>query len=81
MLLSFSLSYSQIAAATGHSVVLVDQTDDILKASKKGIEDSLKKLAKRKFADNPEVILLFIITGNIEWDKPASCIPLLRWTM
>lgn len=44
-----------MAAATGHTVVLVDQTDDILAKSKKGIEDSLKRMAKKKFAENPKV--------------------------
>lgn len=42
----------QVAAATGHTVVLVDQTEDLLAKSKKGIEGSLKKIAKR-FAENP----------------------------
>ncbi|XP_060102931.1 hydroxyacyl-coenzyme A dehydrogenase, mitochondrial [Heteronotia binoei] len=45
---------AQTAAATGHTVILVDQTDEILNKSKKGIEESLKKLAKKKFADKPE---------------------------
>ncbi|PNI53730.1 HADH isoform 13, partial [Pan troglodytes] len=41
-------------AATGHTVVLVDQTEDILAKSKKGIEESLRKVAKKKFAENPK---------------------------
>ncbi|XP_054998060.1 hydroxyacyl-coenzyme A dehydrogenase, mitochondrial [Sorex araneus] len=45
---------AQVAAATGHTVVLVDQTEDILAKSKKGIEASLKKVAKKKFAENPK---------------------------
>ncbi|KAJ7327061.1 hypothetical protein JRQ81_016820 [Phrynocephalus forsythii] len=45
---------AQVAAATGHTVILVDQSDEILKNSRKGIEDSLKKLVKKKFADKPE---------------------------
>jgi hypothetical protein len=36
--------------------VLVDQTEDILAKSRKGIEDSLRKVAKKKFAENPKVI-------------------------
>ncbi|XP_036096972.1 hydroxyacyl-coenzyme A dehydrogenase, mitochondrial isoform X1 [Molossus molossus] len=44
---------AQVAAATGHTVVLVDQAEDILAKSKKGIEESLKKIAKKKFAENP----------------------------
>uniref|UniRef100_Q16836-2 Isoform 2 of Hydroxyacyl-coenzyme A dehydrogenase, mitochondrial n=1 Tax=Homo sapiens TaxID=9606 RepID=Q16836-2 len=43
---------AQVAAATGHTVVLVDQTEDILAKSKKGIEESLRKVAKKKFAEN-----------------------------
>ncbi|XP_006272955.1 hydroxyacyl-coenzyme A dehydrogenase, mitochondrial [Alligator mississippiensis] len=51
---------AQVAAAAGHTVVLVDQTDEILKNSKKGIEESLKKVAKKKFADKPEAATQFI---------------------
>ncbi|XP_044285440.1 hydroxyacyl-coenzyme A dehydrogenase, mitochondrial [Varanus komodoensis] len=51
---------AQVAAATGHSVILVDQTDEILNKSKKGIEDSLTRLAKKKFADKPEAGTEFI---------------------
>ena len=47
---------AQVAAATGHTVVLVDQTEDILAKSRKGIEESLRKVAKKKFAENPKVI-------------------------
>lgn len=36
-------------------MVLVDQTEDILAKSRKGIEDSLRKVAKKKFAENPKV--------------------------
>lgn len=50
----FSL-YCQVAATTGHSVVLVDTSEDILKKSIKGIETSLKRVAKKKFAEKPEV--------------------------
>nr|XP_034356722.1 hydroxyacyl-coenzyme A dehydrogenase, mitochondrial [Arvicanthis niloticus] len=49
---------AQVAAATGHTVVLVDQTEDILAKSKKGIEESLKRMAKKKFTENPKVPLL-----------------------
>ncbi|MEE6519811.1 hypothetical protein FKM82_017545, partial [Ascaphus truei] len=49
-----------VAAATGHTVVLVDQNDDILKKSRKGIEDSLKRLTKKMFADKPEAASQFI---------------------
>lgn len=45
----------QVAASTGHTVTLVDTSDDILKKSVKGIEGSLKRVVKKKFADKPEV--------------------------
>ncbi|XP_054447616.1 hydroxyacyl-coenzyme A dehydrogenase, mitochondrial [Pteronotus mesoamericanus] len=45
---------AQVAAATGHTVVLVDKTEDILAKSIKGIEESLRKIAKKKFAENPK---------------------------
>ena len=34
--------------------MLVDQTEDILEKSRKGIEESLRKVAKKKFAENPK---------------------------
>ncbi|XP_018409977.1 PREDICTED: hydroxyacyl-coenzyme A dehydrogenase, mitochondrial [Nanorana parkeri] len=51
---------AQVAAATGHTVVLVDQTEDILKKSTKSIEDSLKRVSKKMFADKPEASSQFI---------------------
>lgn len=45
---------AQVAAATDHTVVLVDQTEDILAKSRKGIEESLQKVAKKKSAENPK---------------------------
>lgn len=46
---------AKVAAATGHSVTLVDTSEDILKTAVKGIEGSLKRVVKKKFADKPEV--------------------------
>ncbi|KAL7889449.1 hypothetical protein AOLI_G00017070 [Acnodon oligacanthus] len=45
---------AQVAAVTGHSVVLVDTSEDILKNSAKNIQGSLKRVVKKKFADKPE---------------------------
>ncbi|XP_019326101.1 PREDICTED: hydroxyacyl-coenzyme A dehydrogenase, mitochondrial [Aptenodytes forsteri] len=50
----------KVAAASGHTVVLVDQSDEILKKSTKGIEESLKRVTKKKFADKPEAGAEFI---------------------
>ena len=44
-----------MAAATGHNVVMVDQTDNILAKSKAAIQKSLGRVAKKKFADDGEV--------------------------
>lgn len=54
-LLPFTNVPPQVAAATGHTVTLVDTNDDLLKKSVKGIEGSLKRVVKKKFADKPEV--------------------------
>uniref|UniRef100_A0A8C5M0W9 Hydroxyacyl-coenzyme A dehydrogenase, mitochondrial n=1 Tax=Leptobrachium leishanense TaxID=445787 RepID=A0A8C5M0W9_9ANUR len=51
---------AQVAAATGHTVVLVDQTEDLLKKSRKSIEDSLKRMTKKMFAEKPEAASQFI---------------------
>ncbi|XP_029361378.1 hydroxyacyl-coenzyme A dehydrogenase, mitochondrial isoform X2 [Echeneis naucrates] len=45
---------AQVAASTGHTVMLVDTNEDILKKSIKGIEASLIRVVKKKFADKPE---------------------------
>lgn len=61
----------QVAAASGHTVVLVDQSDEILKKSTKGIEESLKRVTKKKFADKPEVDIFFIPLGKLGRIKTA----------
>jgi len=45
---------AQVAAATGHSVTMVDQTMAILNKSYQGIERSLLRVAKKQFKDDPE---------------------------
>ncbi|XP_036265397.1 hydroxyacyl-coenzyme A dehydrogenase, mitochondrial [Pipistrellus kuhlii] len=67
---------AQVAAATGHTVVLVDQADDILAKSKKGIEESLKKIAKKKFADNPQAGSEFVekTLSNVSTNTDAASV-------
>ncbi|XP_060042254.1 hydroxyacyl-coenzyme A dehydrogenase, mitochondrial isoform X2 [Erinaceus europaeus] len=67
---------AQVAAATGHRVVLVDQSDDILAKSTKGIEESLKKVAKKKFADNPKASDEFVqkTLGNLSTSTDAAAV-------
>ncbi|XP_027874855.1 hydroxyacyl-coenzyme A dehydrogenase, mitochondrial isoform X1 [Xiphophorus couchianus] len=45
---------AQVAASTGHSVTLVDMTDDILKKAMKGIQSSLRRVVKKTFSGDPE---------------------------
>ena len=44
---------AQVSATTGHKVTVVDQSKDLLNNAQKGIETSLRRVAKKKFADNP----------------------------
>lgn len=67
---------AQVAAATGHSVVLVDTSEDILKKSTKGIEGSLKRVVKKKFADKPEAGEEFVqkVLKNISTSTDAASV-------
>ncbi|MEQ2245783.1 hypothetical protein ILYODFUR_031493 [Ilyodon furcidens] len=69
---------AQVAASTGHSVTLVDMSEDILKKSVKGIEGSLKRVVKKKFADKPEAGEEFVqkILQNVSISTdPAAVVP------
>ncbi|KAL0203095.1 hypothetical protein M9458_001113, partial [Cirrhinus mrigala] len=65
-----------VAASTGHSVVLVDTSEDILKKSVKGIEASLKRVSKKKFAEKPEDGEAFVqkVLKNISTSTDAASI-------
>lgn len=43
---------AQVAAQTGHEVTLVDVSDDLLKKSRKNIETSVGRVAKKKFSED-----------------------------
>jgi len=45
----------QVAAQTKHDVTLVDINDNLLKKSRKHIETSLARVAKKRFADDAAV--------------------------
>uniref|UniRef100_A0A671KHW2 3-hydroxyacyl-CoA dehydrogenase NAD binding domain-containing protein n=1 Tax=Sinocyclocheilus anshuiensis TaxID=1608454 RepID=A0A671KHW2_9TELE len=62
--LVYCLARLKVAASTGHSVVLVDTSEDILKKCTKGIEASLKRVAKKKFAEKPEDGEAFVQKGT-----------------
>ncbi|CAL8331595.1 unnamed protein product [Lota lota] len=65
---------AQVAAATGHSVTLVDTSEDILKKALKGIEGSLKRVVKKKFADKPEAGAEFVqnVMKNVSSSTDAA---------
>lgn len=67
---------AQVAASTGHSVTLVDTSDDILKKALKGIEGSLKRVVKKKFADKPEAGEEFIqkVLQNVSTSTDAASV-------
>ncbi|XP_070774637.1 hydroxyacyl-coenzyme A dehydrogenase, mitochondrial isoform X2 [Enoplosus armatus] len=67
---------AQVAASTGHSVTLVDTSDDILKKAVKGIEGSLKRVVKKKFADKPEAGEEFIqkVVQNVSTSTDAGSV-------
>jgi len=49
---------TQVAAQTGHSVVLVDQTDAILQKAKERIATSLNRVANKQYPDDAKVSIL-----------------------
>ncbi|XP_036430848.1 hydroxyacyl-coenzyme A dehydrogenase, mitochondrial [Colossoma macropomum] len=67
---------AQVAAVTGHSVVLVDTSEDILKNSAKNIQGSLKRVAKKKFADKPEAGEEFVqkVLNNISTSTDVASV-------
>ncbi|XP_068950952.1 hydroxyacyl-coenzyme A dehydrogenase, mitochondrial [Petaurus breviceps papuanus] len=67
---------TQVAASTGHAVVLVDQSDEILAKSRKGIEENLQRVVKKKFAEDPQAGDEFIkkTMGNISWSTDAASV-------
>ncbi|XP_076368347.1 hydroxyacyl-coenzyme A dehydrogenase, mitochondrial-like [Tachypleus tridentatus] len=51
---------AQVAAQTGHNVVLVDISEDLLNKSQNNIRSSLERVAKKKYPTNSEDSLKFI---------------------
>lgn len=64
---------AQVAAATGHNVVMVDQSEDILNKSKAAIQKSLGRVAKKKFADDEGKQTAFVtdVLGRIGTNTDA----------
>ncbi|XP_067901581.1 hydroxyacyl-coenzyme A dehydrogenase, mitochondrial [Heterodontus francisci] len=69
---------AQVAAAAGHTVILVDQAEDILKKSLKKIGDSIGRISKKKFIDKPEAGAEFVqqtLQRISTCTDPASAVP------
>lgn len=45
---------AQVAAQTGHTVTLVDVSQDVLNKSQANIQQSLTRVVKKKYAENPQ---------------------------
>ena len=45
---------AQVGAQTGHKVTLVDVSEDVLNKSKNRIEESIKRVAKKKYKEDPD---------------------------
>ncbi|XP_064402152.1 hydroxyacyl-coenzyme A dehydrogenase, mitochondrial-like [Halichondria panicea] len=64
---------AQVAAQTGHGVQLVDVSQDVLSVASKRIESSLARVAKKKFAEDPQAGVDFVKTtlGRIQFTVDA----------
>ncbi|XP_048761366.1 hydroxyacyl-coenzyme A dehydrogenase, mitochondrial-like [Ostrea edulis] len=68
---------AQVAASTGHTVVMVDQNNTILAKSTSNIQKSLERVAKKKFAENPGAGEQFVkdTMGRITTaTSPTTCV-------
>ncbi|KAL5018106.1 hypothetical protein ScPMuIL_003828 [Solemya velum] len=65
---------AQVAASTGHDVVLVDQTGDILSKAMASMQKSLSRVAKKKFAEDPKGGEAFVAAtmGRISTETDSS---------
>ena len=52
---------AQVGAQTGHKVTLVDVSEDVLKKSKARIEESVKRVAKKQYKEDPTAREKFIV--------------------
>jgi 3-hydroxyacyl-CoA dehydrogenase len=51
---------AQVSATAGYNVTIIDQNDAILQKTKQSIEDSLKRVAKKKFANDAKAGSAFV---------------------
>lgn len=65
---------AQVAAQTGHSVTIVDQTKDILQQSRASIEKSVSRVSKKKFKEDANAGMDFVkkTIGRIKTNTNAE---------
>jgi len=65
---------AQVSAQSGHKVTLVDVSNDVLQKSRSGIEKSLQRVVKKKYADNPDEGQKFMdkVMGNLDVNTDAE---------
>ncbi|XP_040582014.1 hydroxyacyl-coenzyme A dehydrogenase, mitochondrial [Lepeophtheirus salmonis] len=65
---------AQVGAQTGHKVTLVDLSESVLEQSKSRISNSIGRVAKKKFKEEPESAKSFVDTtlGNISYTTDIS---------
>merc|ERR1719309_1664412 len=65
---------AQVGAQTGHKVTLVDVSQDVLDKSKARIEESIKRVAKKKFKEDPAAGEAFVskAMGNLHTATSAD---------
>lgn len=65
---------AQVGAQTGHKVTLVDISTKVLEASTKRMSDSISRVAKKQFKDDPEAAEKFkaSVMDNISTDTTAN---------
>jgi 3-hydroxyacyl-CoA dehydrogenase len=54
LLSKHALCFPQVAASTGHDVTLVDVSKDVLDKSSARIGESIRRVAKKQFAEDPK---------------------------
>lgn len=65
---------AQVSASSGHQVTLVDVSEDVLQKAVRGIEGSVKRVVKKKFADKPEAGAEFLhkVMQNVSISTDAA---------
>ena len=66
---------AQVGAQTGHQVTLVDVSEDVLQKSQARINESIKRVAKKKFKDDSnagEKVVLIYFHTSLQFTLPIQ---------